>query len=423
VSSHSRTWRRGAGLAAAAVLAATLAPLSSAQAVPAEPVPTVYTDPIGTPVEIHSVAATETPAFEVTGLPEGLSLTADATTTPGTVTWLLSGTPTGAPTPTPADVTLTITGEPDPITFQVNVAPEDATPAYTGPATILAEAGTAKVKLAASVTSQPDGTPGDLSKATLTFADTVSGNVLCDAVPVTAAGTATCEVDAKKATYALKLTVGGSYTGTSAADAPVAVQVAPETTITSGPAEGSVLMTTKATFTFAASDPAATFVCTLTGKTKPCTGGTVTFGNMGKRPHTFTVAAVGADGATDPTPATRSFVVPLDDVSLSPSKQWKRASSAKAYQGTFLKTTTKNSTLTRSVNGAKGLSVIVRTEKNAGSLKVLLNGTKVGTIKLAQSGKWRVIALPGLPETVTGKITLKTGGKKAVKVDGLAILK
>ena len=313
-------------------------------------------------------------------------------------------------------------GSPTTEPFQIVVAPEAATVAYAGQPTVVATAGT-KAKLTAKVTEVPDPTPGDLTQATVAFTDTTTATTLCEAAKVAADGTATCEVAAAKATYALKLTLGGSYTGTSTADAPVAVQVAPETTITSGPADGSIYSSTKATIGYSSSDPAATYVCAIDGKTKPCTSPSLKFSNLGKRTHVFTVAAVGADGATDPTPATTTFTVPLDDSALAPSRTWKRAASEKAYLGTYLKTSTKGSTLSRRVTNATGLSVLVRTEKGAGSLKVFLNGTKVGKLKLAQTGKWRVLTLPGLPEKVTGTVKLVTGGKKPVKVDGLAVVK
>ena len=418
-----RTQRR-AGVLTAAVLAASLVPLSASYAVPADPVQTTYSDPVPATAEpIHTALEVDGHTVTPVTLPAGLTIT--RTVEDGTVTWRLAGNPTDRPTSGTYQATVTIDdGTPANENFDVAVAPEDATVAYTGQPTVVTTAGT-NAKLTAKVTEVPDPTPGDLRQATVDFTDTATepDTTLCAAAKVAADGTATCEVAAAKATYALKLTLGGSYTGTSTADAPVAVQVAPETTITSGPADGSIYSSTKATIGYSSSDPAATYVCAIDGKTKPCTSPSLKFSNLGKRTHVFTVAAVGADGATDPTPATTTFTVPLDDSALAPSRTWKRAASEKAYLGTYLKTSTKGSTLSRRVTNATGLSVLVRTEKGAGSLKVFLNGTKVGKLKLAQTGKWRVLTLPGLPEKVTGTVKLVTGGKKPVKVDGLAVVK
>jgi hypothetical protein len=415
VSLHPRTWRRGAGLAAAAVAAAALAPVSAAQAVPTQPIQTVYSDPVPTTAEpIHTGPETDT-VTPVT-LPAGLTIT--RTVEAGTATWRLAGNPTGTPDTYQATVIINGTST----DFGVDVAAENATVAYTGKPTIVTTTGE-KAKLTAQVTPEPDGTPGDPTQAKVTFTDTATNAVLCQDAPVAADGTTTCEVSATKASYSLALAVGGSYTSPTTPPAPVSVQVAPETTITSGPVDGSIYSSTKATIGYSSSDPAATFVCAMDGKSKPCTAPALKFSNLGKRSHVFTVAAVGADGATDPTPATLSFTVPLDDTSLAPTRTWKRAASSKAYNGTYLKTSTKNSTLTRGVTHATSVSVLVRTEKGAGSLKVFLNGSKVGKIQLAQTGKWRVLPLPGLPADVTGTIKLVTGGKKPVKVDGLAVVK
>jgi hypothetical protein len=88
----------------------------------------------------------------------------------------------------------------------------------------------------------------------------------------------------------------------------VLAQAPPETTIVSGPPAVSSAAT--ATFTFTASDPAATFQCSLddadfTACTSPFATSPLTDGS-----HTFAVRAVSA-GVPDPTPATADFTVEL----------------------------------------------------------------------------------------------------------------
>jgi hypothetical protein len=410
--------RRSAGVLAAAVLAATLVPISSAYAVDGTDVAATYSDPVSS--EVYRLTAATAPAFQHSALPAGLDITADPATEPGVVIWRVTGTPTGVLGTFAA--TLTITGEAEPVEFDVVVAAESATVAYSGPATV-STSGTTPAKLTATV-AEADSTPGDLTQAKVAFTDTATtpATVLCAAAPVTAAGVATCEVPATKASYDLTLTVGGSYTAPVPAATKVAVQPTPETTIVSGPAEGSILLSTKATIGYNSSDPAATFVCTMDGKAKACAAPALEFKNLGKRSHVFTVASV-VGGVTDPTPATLRFTVPLDDSGLKASAGWKRGASAKAFLGTFAKTNRAGATLTRKVTGATGLALVARTEKNAGSVKVFLNGTNVGVISLVRGGKWRVIDLPGVPATFTGTVRLVVSGTQTVKIDGLVVLK
>ena len=84
----------------------------------------------------------------------------------------------------------------------------------------------------------------------------------------------------------------------------------PETTIDSGPAEGSTIEVGEVTFTFSSNEPGSTFTCSLDGATpQACNSGSKTYSAIGEGPHTFSVTAT--DPApfsnVDPTPAIRNF--------------------------------------------------------------------------------------------------------------------
>jgi hypothetical protein len=82
---------------------------------------------------------------------------------------------------------------------------------------------------------------------------------------------------------------------------------APETGITGGPSGPTAQR--DATFTFAASQPDATFRCTFDGVAiTPCAS-PLTRTGLADGEHTLEVAAVDEAGNVDPTPAVRSFVV------------------------------------------------------------------------------------------------------------------
>jgi Ca2+-binding RTX toxin-like protein len=89
----------------------------------------------------------------------------------------------------------------------------------------------------------------------------------------------------------------------------------PDTTITSGPAEGEVINSDSPMFAWGSSEPNSTFACVVDGiPLASCELAFVTGASGG--PHTFSVAATDPAGNTDPTPATRNFTVHLEGGSL-----------------------------------------------------------------------------------------------------------
>ena len=96
----------------------------------------------------------------------------------------------------------------------------------------------------------------------------------------------------------------------------------PQTTLGSGPAEGSVTQQTSASFVLGTDDPPSTFACSLDGEPlgacPPAAGASPlrapgdqqsTFGPLGDGEHVVSVRATDSWGNTDATPATRSFTV------------------------------------------------------------------------------------------------------------------
>ena len=90
---------------------------------------------------------------------------------------------------------------------------------------------------------------------------------------------------------------------------------APDTSIDSGPAEGSTINDNTPEFTYSGSPAAqvSRFECTLDGFTRTCpggsAGGTVTFTTTADGVHTFAIKAVDSNGNTDATAATRTFTI------------------------------------------------------------------------------------------------------------------
>ncbi len=84
---------------------------------------------------------------------------------------------------------------------------------------------------------------------------------------------------------------------------------APETTISSGPANGSVISSTTPQFAFGSSEGGSTFQCRVDSAAfAPCSSPHTTSA-LAAGEHTFDVRAIDATGNIDPTPARRTFVV------------------------------------------------------------------------------------------------------------------
>ena len=85
----------------------------------------------------------------------------------------------------------------------------------------------------------------------------------------------------------------------------------PETTITEGPADGSVIDTDAPIFQWQSSEGDSKFNCVVDGMELPCERAFADGASPGQ--HSFSVAAVDPAGNIDPTPATRTFTVDLAD--------------------------------------------------------------------------------------------------------------
>ena len=89
--------------------------------------------------------------------------------------------------------------------------------------------------------------------------------------------------------------------------APDSATAPPNTTISSGPS--GTTTTTDASFRFSASEAGSSFECKLDeGSWAGCTSPKA-YGSLAAGSHTFAVRATNAAGSTDPTPATRTWMV------------------------------------------------------------------------------------------------------------------
>ncbi len=114
-------------------------------------------------------------------------------------------------------------------------------------------------------------------------------------------------------TFEVKATDRGSNPDATPAQRTFTVDaLPPETTIDSGPADGSIINSSTASFTFSSSEAGSSFECRIDGGAfGPCSGpgNSHTAGPLADGQHTFEVRATDVANNTDASPASRTFTV------------------------------------------------------------------------------------------------------------------
>ena len=83
----------------------------------------------------------------------------------------------------------------------------------------------------------------------------------------------------------------------------------PETTITTGPAEGATIATTSTSFTLASSEAGSSFTCSVDGAAATPCSSPLALSGLSEGQHSLSVTATDAAGNVDPTAAVRSYAV------------------------------------------------------------------------------------------------------------------
>jgi hypothetical protein len=174
---------------------------------------------------------------------------------------------------------------------------------------------------------------------------------------------------------------------------------APDTTLTGGPADGSIVTTPNATFTVGTTEPGARTTCTLDGSALPCPAGALVLNGLAPGTHVLTATSTDAAGNTDATAATRTWTVPVPATSL------KR----------------KGSTLSLRVRDARRLAVVVSTGKKPGKVKVYAGKRLVKTLALKRSTPTQVVDVTTFAGPWSGKVHIVVASsRRAVRVEGVA---
>lgn len=196
----------------------------------------------------------------------------------------------------------------------------------------------------------------------------------------------------------------------------------PETTITSGPADGGFLLADRASLGLGSSAASPTFTCSLDGwDGTDCTS-----------PHDLTRLAGGTHvfrvwsrdgGAADPTAATRAFTVPRNNTALSASRGWTRKTGSGYFLNSVSTATKKGSSLSTRVVDAQQLALVATRGRGFGKVDVMLGRTRLARIDLAstRTRKKQLVPVPVTgPLSGTVRLVVATSGKP-VSIEGLGV--
>jgi hypothetical protein len=146
-------------------------------------------------------------------------------------------------------------------------------------------------------------------------------------------------------------------------------------------------------------------------------------GSLGNT-HCFRVRAKDNAGNVSAWSAAKCTALPLDDPSLAATGTWSRGTGTGYYQGTFSRSTTGGSSLTKTGVNAKAVSVLVTKCPTCGSIKLYWAGGFLRQVSLVSTTiqKKQLVQIVSFttPQTGSVKVTVAGSGKK-VEIDGLAV--
>ncbi len=198
---------------------------------------------------------------------------------------------------------------------------------------------------------------------------------------------------------------------------------APDTSITSGPADGSVLVARAATFGVESTEEGE-LSCSLDGSDVDCADGSAELTDLTSGTHVFEATSSDGAGNEDASPARRTFTVPVDDARLRRIRGgWERVVAPNGFDSTNITTRNADAELRYTVTDATQLDLVAVTRSNYGRVRIFLGDQLLGVRKF-ESGTTRskvVIRIARFSEPASGVLRIVTTADRPVRLDGLAV--
>jgi hypothetical protein len=196
---------------------------------------------------------------------------------------------------------------------------------------------------------------------------------------------------------------------------------APETTVTSGPTDGSIVLERRQRFTYSSSVTPASFRCTVDERVLGCDAFGVT-SRFRAGTHTFAVAAVNAAGVADPTPATVTFTVPRDESTFARKGTWNRTKDKRALFGDYVTSRRRGSELVTRVPATELIVLVIGKVRNGGTARVFLGKRKLGVVRFDGRTTFSRLRAFDLPRARKGKLRVVLTNNKPVRIEGVAVV-
>jgi hypothetical protein len=187
---------------------------------------------------------------------------------------------------------------------------------------------------------------------------------------------------------------------------------------------GSFLASGEATFGYASSVAGSRFACSLDGVDVPCASSSVRLASLTPGTHEFSTTALDDAGDIDPSPATRSWTVPLASTTLQRTASWVLKARAGYYTGVFAGTTSRHAVLSREVSGMRRLALVATKGPGHGTVKVYLGSTLLKQVDLQARvvAKGQVLPIGQFSTAQSGRVRVVVASQgEPVRVEGLGV--
>ncbi|WP_143448342.1 hypothetical protein [Kineosporia sp. A_224] len=136
----------------------------------------------------------------------------------------------------------------------------------------------------------------------------------------------------------------------------------------------------------------------------------------------FRVRARDAAGNVSPYSATKCVTVPLDDRALAASAGTTRLADTRALGGTATRLDRSGASVSLTGQTGRQIAVVVLKGPGQGSVEVLADGVRLGSVPLAATS-WKRVTVSMPATTFTGAVTVRSTSSAPARVDGLAVLR
>jgi hypothetical protein len=199
---------------------------------------------------------------------------------------------------------------------------------------------------------------------------------------------------------------------------------APQTTITSGPAENAFLLSNATAIGFGSSETGSTFRCSTNGGDAAACTAPRALSRLSARTHVVEVWATDSAGTADPSSAARVFTVPRNDTALTRSAGWSRRTASGYFLNSYSTTSRRGATLTSSGSGVRRIALVATKARGHGKVGVYLGRTLLKTVSLSstRTRKKQLIPIATFTSGRSGTIKIKvlTSGRP-VRIEGLGV--